>query len=254
MSEPYVLLVCEKKRGFIENSIREALIDAGIEVRDASIEDGNITDYVEGAFGLFLVDIFENTFALKALKSKCYEHNKKVIVYGNENELDAMKRVFVDSMIFAELLRPLELQIIINQILKLRNIVKNQSITKKILVVDDNGLFLRTMMGWLEDKYEVSLANSPASASSSIQKSVPDLILLDYEMPVCNGAKFMELLSRTEGTKNIPVIFLTSRSDEETVKEVMELKPKGYILKTTPKEQLLSKIQDFFAGMDENNM
>ena len=46
---------------------------------------------------------------------------------------------------------------------------------------------------------------------------------------------------------NIPVIFLTSKSDKESVMRVMELKPEGYLLKTMPPEEIVRAVDDFFA-------
>ena len=46
---------------------------------------------------------------------------------------------------------------------------------------------------------------------------------------------------------NIPVIFLTSKSDKESVMKVMELKPEGYLLKTMPPEEIVRTIDEFFV-------
>ena len=45
---------------------------------------------------------------------------------------------------------------------------------------------------------------------------------------------------------DIPVIFLTSKGDKESVMKVMELKPDGYLLKTMPPEQIKKSVDDFF--------
>lgn len=251
MAGNYILLVTNKERGFVANTLTQALQNADIEVRSVSISDGNLHTYIECAFGVLVANSFENAVIMNAIKQKCYDTNKKVILYGDPGELEAMKRIFVKSIIYEEFTRPVEMEAVVASVRKLKIKADNQDVMKKILVVDDNGVFLRTVTGWLSGKYIVALANSASSAVTAIQKSVPDLILLDYEMPICSGAQFMEILSRTEGAKDIPIIFLTSRSDAQTVKEVMALKPKGYILKTTPQEELLQKIEDFFDSVNE---
>ena len=86
-----------------------------------------------------------------------------------------------------------------------------------------------------------------------IEVTKPDLILLDYEMPVCSGAQFLEMLHSEPQTKNIPVIFLTSRSDEETVKKVIELGPQGYLLKSQPKEKILES-KDRKLTLEDNSV
>ena len=66
-----------------------------------------------------------------------------------------------------------------------------------------------------------------------------DLILLDYEMPVVDGPQVLQMLRQEPATDSIPVIFLTGNGTKEAVTRVMELKPDGYLLKTTQKEDIL---------------
>lgn len=117
---------------------------------------------------------------------------------------------------------------------------------KKILVVDDSGAMLRNVKGWLEDKYQVILANSAAMAIKYLAINQPDLILLDYEMPVCDGKQTLEMIRSEMEFSNVPVIFLTSKSDKESVMKVMSLKPEGYLLKTMEPAQIVQSVDDFF--------
>ena len=63
-----------------------------------------------------------------------------------------------------------------------------------ILVVDDNAMVLRSIKGVLEERYTVAVAPSGIHAFMSIGKKMPDLILLDYEMPEMNGRQVFEKL------------------------------------------------------------
>lgn len=114
---------------------------------------------------------------------------------------------------------------------------------KRILVVDDNGTALRTIKAMLEDTYEIALAISGAQAMTSIGKKRPDLILLDYEMPVCDGRMTLEMIRADEELTSIPVVFLTAINDRENIEAVLKLKPAGYLLKPPVKEKLLSEIE-----------
>ncbi len=117
---------------------------------------------------------------------------------------------------------------------------------KKILVVDDSE-FMRSKLTLLFDNdYTVLEAGSSISAIQSITMNRPDLVLLDYEMPVCDGRQTLEMIRSEKATANIPVIFLTGRGDRESVKKVMALKPEGYLLKTMPEEEIKKIIDDFF--------
>ena len=123
---------------------------------------------------------------------------------------------------------------------------------KKILVVDDSGIMLRNIKRWLEDKYQVILANSGAMAIKYLAMNRPDLILLDYEMPVCDGKQVLEMIRAESEFSNIPVIFLTGKNDRESVLSVSALKPEGYLLKSMPPAQIVQTIDDFFEKRKGN--
>lgn len=113
---------------------------------------------------------------------------------------------------------------------------------KRILVVDDNGTVLRMMKAMLEEYYEVAVAISGAKAMTSIGKKRPDLILLDYEMPVCDGKMTLEMIRADDDMKDIPVVFVTSVNDRENIEAVLKLNPAGYLLKPPSKDRLLAEI------------
>ena len=117
---------------------------------------------------------------------------------------------------------------------------------KHLLVVDDDLVALRTMSNVLNPLFKVSVAKSGAAAISFLAKEHPDLILLDYQMPVCDGLQTLEMIRAEEDYKNIPVFFLTGVDDADLVKKAMALKPEGYILKSAGSELLISKIEAFF--------
>ena len=94
----------------------------------------------------------------------------------------------------------------------------------------------------IEGEYDVTVATSGIQAMTAIGKRRPDLILLDYEMPVCDGRKTLQMIRADEELKDIPVIFLTGISDRAHVQAVVELKPAGYLLKPAVKEGLLEAI------------
>lgn len=114
---------------------------------------------------------------------------------------------------------------------------------KKVLVVDDNASTLRSIKNMLESKYNVMLANSGMKAMTSIGKCRPDVILLDYEMPVCDGRQTLEMIRAEKELENIPVIFLTSVNDKEHIEAVIRLLPAGYMLKPAIPAKLIAAIE-----------
>lgn len=116
-----------------------------------------------------------------------------------------------------------------------------------ILVVDDNAMMLRSIKNMLDEKYSVAVAASGVQAFVAIGKKMPDLILLDYEMPQMNGKEVMEKLQSDGELSEIPVVFLTSADSKEIVMELLALKPAGYILKPVDADMLFNKLEEIIG-------
>ncbi|MCI8578095.1 MAG: bacteriohemerythrin [Lachnospiraceae bacterium] len=116
----------------------------------------------------------------------------------------------------------------------------------KVLVVDDSMTIRQGMKSLLEGEYDVAAVGSGVSAIRAITLDPPDLILLDYEMPVCDGVHVLEMLHSEDEFADIPVIFLTSKDDPDIVRKVLALKPEGYLLKYLKPVELRKRIQDYF--------
>ncbi|OQA21879.1 MAG: Chemotaxis protein CheY [Firmicutes bacterium ADurb.Bin354] len=115
-----------------------------------------------------------------------------------------------------------------------------------ILVVDDDTTYLRTIRGWLKDSYRVGMANSGMQALTWLAGNTPDLILLDYDMPVTDGPQVLKMIHGEPGSSDIPVMFLTGRSDKKSIMKVLSLKPAGYLLKSIDRNTLLETLDNYF--------
>ena len=93
------------------------------------------------------------------------------------------------------------------------------------------------------DKYDVRMVTSGIDAITMILKKTPDLILLDYEMPLLDGKQTMEKIKNLEEAKDIPIVFVTAVNDKEHIRSVLELKPAGYLLKPVDKDRLLETVE-----------
>lgn len=122
---------------------------------------------------------------------------------------------------------------------------------KSILVVDDSAVTLRSVKSLLDPKYRVYVAPSAEMALHIMEKTVPDMILLDYEMPVCDGKQTLEMIKQDERLKEIPVIFLTGVTDKERIASILKLRPAGYLLKPTEKDTLLGRIEEVFQNFNK---
>lgn len=135
-----------------------------------------------------------------------------------------------------------------NAMSQIKTYLSEKKSKKKILVVDDSDFMRKNVVNLLGEDYEMSESNSSISAIKTLTVNRPDLILLDYEMPVCDGRQTLEMIRSDEEIADIPVVFLTGRGDAESVRKVMSLKPRGYLLKSMPEEEIKKYIDGIFAG------
>ena len=168
-----------------------------------------------------------------------------IFVSGDPQELLEIQKDIPLHLIQKEFPRPINVNEVAEAIDSYLKIFGKQN-KKKILVVDDSGAMLRNVKGWLDDKYQVILANSGAMAIKYLSTNRPDLVLLDYEMPIVDGKQVLGMIRSETEFSDIPVIFLTSKGDKESVMQVMDLKPDGYLLKTMPPEQIKKSVDTFF--------
>lgn len=244
-----ILLIGENISSFILNSIREALEKEEYEVSYAAPTVkalGNLQEKpdIVVIYGGEFVD--NNMDAMVYLKDYCVEQEKKICLIGYTQQIATLQKYIGPELIWNSFERPLNVKQLVAAINTEVEITKLEEQKKHILIVDDSGTMLRTIKAWLTPKYKVSMASSAAMAISFLATNKPDLILLDYEMPVCSGPQFLEMIRAEISTSRIPVIFLTAKGDKESVKSVLALKPAGYLLKTMNAEQIVENIDNFF--------
>ncbi len=190
-------------------------------------------------------DLSEDKVALTYIKDWSVEKNTPVFVIGNPAEISVISSYFPKHIYQGEFARPLNIKDVATV---LDAFVRDESSSnkKKILVVDDSGAYLRNVKAWLDGKYQVIPANSGMMAIKYISSNKPDLVLLDYEMPVCDGKQVLQMIRSDSECADLPVIFLTSKDDKESVLQVMSLKPAGYLLKTMAPEDIIKNVDAFF--------
>ncbi len=125
---------------------------------------------------------------------------------------------------------------------------KNDNRKKHILVVDDEPIILRSIKVWLGDDFHLSLVSSGEMALEFLDMHPVDLVLLDYKMPTMDGPTVLDHIRSDERLSNLPVIFLTANNDRESILNVMQLKPDGYILKTKAPDEIKQAIVDYFKN------
>jgi sigma-B regulation protein RsbU (phosphoserine phosphatase) len=126
--------------------------------------------------------------------------------------------------------------------------------SKKILLVDDNPIVLQMMSRALvKEGFECMKATSANQAIEMLKEEMPDIILSDYHMPDVDGFAFRQMLIDVPGYKNIPFMFLTSEVDSDVMLAGVNLEAVDYILKDTPVQVIVSKINNFLTTVRETH-
>ena len=117
---------------------------------------------------------------------------------------------------------------------------------KKILIVDDEKDIVETLSFMLKAKgFECICAYDGEEGLNLAKKSSPDLVILDVMMPKINGYKICRLLKFDEKYKNIPIIMITARSQEEDKLIGEETGADEYITKPFEFSTVLEKINKY---------
>ena len=245
--EKRVLLIGDGK-SFMVTSIAKELRAEGFEVIMATADVTEI-EHIKDKPNVYLIYVDDLDSMMEFfvyLRDKIVENDISVSVIGSPDEIEKIYNTTSKGKIAAVFERPVNVKQLASEMHK---VVADEEIRlqkKRILVVDDDGTMLRTIKTWLSEKYQVFMANSGMAAITFLAKNPVDLVLLDYEMPVTTGPKVLEMLRSEAATSSIPVMFLTVKSDKESVMQVLSLKPEKYLLKTMPPDELIASIDEFF--------
>ncbi len=243
-------LIVAANEGFIIKGLETKLEGIGVassfsqpvmkDIREKCEDTGLIILFTDDAIG----DI-ANTLVF--IKDYCSEHNEQVIVIGAKTEYDVLKGYIPSNLIYQFFERPLDMEQLLNEIEKYMEEESQYARLKSILIVDDDVSYMSIISEWLKGSYRVSMANSGMQAITWLAKNHADLILLDYEMPITPGPQVLEMIRSDTELADIPVMFLTGKSDKESIMKVLALKPVGYLLKTVDKKELNESIGKYFA-------
>ena len=249
-------LIVSKGAAFMTDAIAKNLNKAGFGTEIVEPEIKKIEPFTDRSdIFLFFAGsyVFDSTDVLVYLKDICNEKDRSMCLVGYKEEIEEIKRSIPDSVISAVIERPFDMKDLVDEFNKLVDRDEERKKRQSILLVDDDVAFLKMMQDWLSLKYNVTVTRSGMQAITYIANHIPDLILLDYEMPITSGPQVMEMIRSEPNSDGIPIVFLTGRSDRESVMAVMQLKPQGYLLKTMDKAQIMKAVDDFFNAEKAKN-
>ena len=117
---------------------------------------------------------------------------------------------------------------------------------KRIVAVDDCNVILKTLKNMLDNEaYDVHPFSSGKRALQFLTQKdqIPDLIILDIEMPEMNGHVLLERIKQMEHLEGVPIIFLTANSEKKQVVKAVTGGANDYVVKPLDKDILMKKIR-----------
>ncbi len=124
-----------------------------------------------------------------------------------------------------------------------------------VYVVDDTQENIQVVGNMLKQEgINISIARNGEQALAGIMKRLPDLILLDVTMPGMDGYEVCERLKANEATKEIPVIFLTGRTNTEDILKGFKVGAVDYVLKPFNSAELLSRVHTHLELKDSKDV
>ncbi|MBT8266824.1 MAG: response regulator [Bacteroidia bacterium] len=129
----------------------------------------------------------------------------------------------------------------------------------KILLIEDDMIEvmkLNRTISSLKINHEIIEASNGEEALKMLEKknNLPDIILLDLNMPKLNGIEFLSILKADDQLRFIPTIILTTSSNQKDLKECYKIGVSGYILKPLKYEDYVSKISNLLSYWSINEL
>jgi len=111
-----------------------------------------------------------------------------------------------------------------------------------VLIVDDVSSMLRAMQYALHDRYKVYILSMSEDVMDFLRNKIPDLILMDYVMPVLNGFDLVRMIRKVPEYADIPIIIITTEGTQEHVNEAITIGASDFIVKPFKPKELNDKV------------
>lgn len=176
--------------------------------------------------------------------------NSGIIVIGVTGHNDRVTILkFISAGADGYILKPPTKGVLVDTIDKCVQKRKEAMGRKNILIVDDDAQSLMMYKMVLEKDYNVIALNASLAAKGYLEKNKPDMVILDYNMPIYNGRFLLEAIRRSDNNANVPVILLTSERDNSVLFQCMAFHPEAIVRKSEGKMALVKSVQSVFENV-----
>jgi DNA-binding response OmpR family regulator len=187
--------------------------------------------------------------AIKSLKSdERYSEIPVIFLTGNSDRESVVKGLSLGAADYV--IKPFTTSKLVESIEVHLNPPKRNSISDEdesdskpsVLIVDDVSSMLRAMQYALHDRYKVYILSKSEDVMDFLRNKRPDLILLDYVMPVLSGFDLIPMIRALPGHKDTPIIVITTEGTQEHVNEAITLGASDFMVKPFKPQELNSKV------------
>jgi len=122
-------------------------------------------------------------------------------------------------------------------------------VRQTVMVVDDEKFqfqFVSKML--IEEPYSLVFATGGAEAMKMLRRAQPDVLLMDYKMPKMDGMEVIQWMKASSRFSNIPIIMITSHSEESVVEESLKAGASDFMVKPLSKKGLIAKLHEVLAA------
>jgi DNA-binding NarL/FixJ family response regulator len=121
--------------------------------------------------------------------------------------------------------------------------------TVRVILADDNEIIragIRNLLNKAQDIEVVGEAKNGVEAIRLVNTLLPDILLLDIEMPLLNGIEVTQQLKRSESS--IPILVLSAYTNREYIREMLANGASGYLIKDEAPDQIVAAVRGIARG------
>lgn len=179
---------------------------------------------------------------ITTIKDVAIDNNTHIFIMGEKDHNAYLLKLFPAHLIEGVYDRPfnvMEACLGIKDYISTKNVVRDS-----VLIVDDDSVMAMSLKMNLEQtrKYNVKYVSNAVDALRECFENKPDVVLLDYQMPICNGETLLGMIRTSKDLKDLPVIICSGDSSSNVIKSLMKYRPDGYLLKPVDTVELMSTI------------
>lgn len=239
-----MVLISAKKKGYLGNALETAFIAHKMEAI-LNYNDIYSLHRIKGIECIVVLsdDEYVSDLALiTKIKDVAIDNNTHLFIMGEASSNAKMKELFPTYLIEGIYDRPFN---VMDAVLGIKNFIAEKDVVRdNVLLVDDDTIIAMATRQNLEQtrKYNVQYVTNAVDALKECFTNPPDIILLDYRMPICNGEILLGMIKQSKDLQHIPVVMCSCDSSPEVVKNLMKYKPDGYVVKPATSEVLMETL------------